>query len=166
MPMQDNDFDKIFSHKFGQLPGEPYSEENWSELSRRIDIHERRQRRWLLPVLLPLFGLLAGGNLFWWYQWRETNDELKDSKSRTTFFQTDTIMRKTVVYHYDTIYQNVTLVQRQNAAMPAQFPPAHLSTHFLPIIFLRATLQLPTLIHFLRTLLLSNLLPLHTCRIL
>lgn len=119
--MQDNDFDKIFSHKFGQLPGEPYSEKIWSELSRRIDTHERRQRRWLLPPLLPLFGLLAGGNLFWWYQWREANGELKDSKSRTTIFQPDTIMRKTVVYHYDTIYQNVTLVQRQNAAMPAQF---------------------------------------------
>jgi hypothetical protein len=119
--MQDNDFDKIFSHKFGQLPGEPYSEESWSELAWRIDTHEWRQRRWLLPVLLSLLGLLAGGNLFWWYQWREANGELKDSKSRTTILQTDTIVRKTVVYHYDTIYQNVTLVQRQGAAMPAQF---------------------------------------------
>ena len=128
--MQDNDFDKIFSHKFGQLPGEPYHEENWSELSRRIDAHERRQRRWLLPVLLPLFGLLAGGNVFWWYQWREAVQYSQAPESKTTFFQTDTITRRTVVYHYDTIYQNVALVQRQNAGTLASFSATTPSNSF------------------------------------
>ena len=63
--MQDNDFDKIFSHKFGQLPDTPYSEENWSELSRRIDAHESKQWRWVLPVLFFVLGSLVGGNVFW-----------------------------------------------------------------------------------------------------
>ncbi|GAB4492431.1 MAG: hypothetical protein OHK0019_14330 [Saprospiraceae bacterium] len=128
--MQDNDFDKIFSHKFGQLPGEPYSEANWSELSRRLDERGRRQWRWLLPALFFLLGFLAAGNVFWWYQWREANDKMKDSKSQTTFFHTDTITRRTVIYRYDTIYQNVTLVQRQNASAFARLSPTSPSNSF------------------------------------
>ena len=128
--MQDNDFDKIFSHKFGQLPDTPYSEENWSELSRRIDAHESKQWRWVLPVLFFVLGSLVGGNVFWWYRWHEADQRLKTSKSRTTLFQTDTIMRRTIVYHYDTIYQNVTLVQRQDAGAFAQFSTTAPSNSF------------------------------------
>jgi len=120
--MQDNDFDKIFGHKFGQLPGEPYSEENWSEMSRRLDERGRRRWGWLLSALFFLLVFMAAGNVFWWYQWREASEELNDSGSRTTFFHADTITRRTVIYRYDTIYQNVTLLQRQSAAMPARFP--------------------------------------------
>jgi len=114
--MQDNDFDKLFSHKFGQLPGEPYGEEHWTALSRRMD-HERR-RRWLLPVLLTLLGLLAGGNVFWWYQWRDATRSFQTADSQTTSLKTDTVIHRTVVYHYDTIYQNITFVQRQFAEGP------------------------------------------------
>jgi len=130
MYMQDNDFDKIFSHKFGQLPGTPYSEENWSELSRRIDAHENKKWRWVLPVLFFVLGSLIGGNVFWWHRWHEANQQLKTSKSGTTLFQTDTIMRRTIVYHYDTIYQNVTLVRRQDAGALAQFSTAAPSNSF------------------------------------
>jgi hypothetical protein len=119
--MQDNDFDKIFSHKFGQQPGEPYSEENWSELSRRMDIHSRRRTRWVLPAMFFLLGALTGSNVFWWYQWREADRKLQSPESRTSLFQTDTMTRRTVVYHYDTIYQNVTVVRRQEIAAPLQF---------------------------------------------
>ncbi len=114
--MQDNDFDKLFSHKFGQLPGEPYGEEHWTALSRRMD-HERR-RRWLLPVLLTLLGLLAGGNVFWWYQWREASHNIQTADSHTNSLKTDTVIHRTVVYHYDTIYQNITFVRRQFAEGP------------------------------------------------
>lgn len=109
--MQDNDFDKIFSHKFDQLPGASYSEENWSELSRCIDAHERRQRHWLLPVLLPFISLLIGGNIFWWHQWREAAGHPKTSEKHITLAQMDTIIRRTIVYRYDTVYQNITLVR-------------------------------------------------------
>ncbi len=116
--MQDNDFDKLFSHKFGQLPGEPYGEEQWTTLSRRMD-HERR-RHWLLPVLLTLLGLLAGGNVFWWYQWREASRNIQTADSHSTSLKTDTVIHRTVVYHYDTIYQNITFVRRQFAEGPSE----------------------------------------------
>ncbi len=121
--MQDNDFDKLFSHKFGQLPGEPYGEEHWSELSRRMDDHQRRRRPWLLLVLLPLLGLLAGGNVFWWHQWREATRHTQTSNSQTTKIKTDTVIHRTVVYRYDTIYQHSTLlVQQQVAEVPIAIP--------------------------------------------
>ncbi|MBK8426779.1 MAG: hypothetical protein IPL27_12775 [Lewinellaceae bacterium] len=37
--MENKDFDKIFAHKFNQIPGEPYHEEGWSDLSGRMDAH-------------------------------------------------------------------------------------------------------------------------------
>jgi len=111
--MEDKDFDKIFAHKFNQIPGEPYHEEGWSDLSGRMDAHGRRRGRWMLPVLLPLFALLAAGNVFWWYQWREAAQRNNQGSGNvTTLLQSDTIMQTTVVYRYDTIYQNITLVQQ------------------------------------------------------
>ena len=109
--MENKDFDKIFAHKFNQIPGEPYHEEGWSDLSGRMDAHGRR--RWMLPVLLPLFALLTAGNVFWWYQWREAAQrDNQGSGNVTTLLQSDTIVQATVVYRYDTIYQNITLVRR------------------------------------------------------
>lgn len=107
--MQDNDFDKIFSHKFDQLPGAPYREEGWSELSQRLD--RSRSNRWVLPLFLPLFGLLAGGNIFWWYQWKESTRAAITPGSEITVLQPDTIVRKTVIYQYDTIYRHTTVVR-------------------------------------------------------
>lgn len=109
--MQDNDFDKIFSHKFGQLPGSPYREDEWSDLSKRLD--RKSGRRWALPLLLPLFGLLAGGNIFWWYQWKTLAHSEATSAARVTAVQHDTIVRKTVVYLYDTVYRHTTVVRHE-----------------------------------------------------
>jgi len=89
-----------------------------------MDDHQRRRRRWLLPVLLPLIGLLAGGNVFWWYQWREATRHTQTSDNQTTRIETDTVVHRTVVYRYDTIYQNITLVQRQIAIVPTAVRPA------------------------------------------
>lgn len=111
--MESKDFDKIFAHKFKQIPGEPYSEGNWSDLSGRMDKFQDRRRFWMLFVLLPLFGLLAAGNVFWWYQWREAaRNNLHGAALTSTVIQSDTIVRKTIVHRYDTIYQNTTLVLR------------------------------------------------------
>lgn len=110
--MKDKDFDNIFNHKFGQLPGEPYREEGWSELSGRLDMHKRLRRRWFLPVLLPLFGLMAAGNAFWWYQWREAvgHNGASFNQATAAVVHTDTIVRTTVVYRYDTIYRYAALI--------------------------------------------------------
>lgn len=119
MLMQNNDFDNIFSHKFSQLPGEPYSGENWSELSRRMDMHDRRRKGWLLSALFFLLGLLAGGNVYWWYQWREATRQWGAPHKETTLFQSDTIVHSTVVYRYDTIYQNIAPMGRAGLASAA-----------------------------------------------
>lgn len=117
--MQDNDFDKIFKHKFEQVPGAPYSEGNWSELSQRMDEHGRRRQRWLTPVLLPLLGLLAGGNLFWWQQWRDAEHRFHASTTGATTVKNDTVIHRTVVYHFDTVYQQVTYLQPKMALQQA-----------------------------------------------
>lgn len=122
--MENKDFDKIFSHKFGQLSGEPYREEGWSDLSKRLYAHERRRRRWVLPLVLPLFGLLTAGNVFWWYQWRQAASDNDAASLSTTVYQTDTIVQKTVVYRYDTVYQHITLVRREYAGDWAATKPA------------------------------------------
>ena len=132
MLMQDNDFDKIFKHKFEQVPGAPYSEGNWSELSQRMDAYGRRRRRWLIPVLLPLFGLLAGGNLFWWQQWRDAEHRFHASMTGTTTVKNDTVIHRTMVYHFDTVYQQVIYLQpkialqqaSQTSAVPVSATPA------------------------------------------
>jgi len=111
--MENNDFDNIFANKFRKLPGDAYSEARWSSLSSRLDTHENRRNRWLLPVLLPLFALLAAGNVFWWYQWREAVQTKPTGEGVTTLFQTDTVVKTTVVHRYDTIYQNTTVSRRQ-----------------------------------------------------
>lgn len=122
--MQDKDFDNIFNHKFGQLPGEPYHEEGWSDLSGRLDMHKRSRRRWLLPVLLPLFGLLSASNAFWWYQWREATRPIETMLGRTTVLHTDTIVRTTVVVRYDTIYRYVSFAGRAGwSSTTPQAPP-------------------------------------------
>ncbi len=111
--MENKDFDKIFAHKFNRIPGEPYHEEGWSDLSGRMDAYGRRRGRWMLPVLLPLFALLTAGNLFWWYQWSEAAQRNNQGSGKvTTLLQSDTIVQATVVYRYDTIYQNITLVRQ------------------------------------------------------
>lgn len=111
--MENKDIDNIFAHKFGQMPGDAYAEGQWSSLSSRLDTHENRRRRWLLLVLLPLFALLAAGNVFWWYQWREAVRFNHSQEDTTTLFQTDTVVTTTVIHRFDTIYQNTTIALRQ-----------------------------------------------------
>ncbi len=129
--MKNNDFDKIFARKFDRLPGEPYREENWSELSHRLDAYDGR-KRWVLPLLLPLLTLLAGGNIFWWYQWREAAQKNNFSGSHTTIVQSDTIFRSTVVYRYDTVYQAVTHVRWRFSGASNPFRAGEKTPSFFP----------------------------------
>ena len=114
--MHDRDFDKLFSHKFSQLPGSPYEEGNWTALAHRLNAHERRRRRLWLPLFLLLTGLLACGNLFWWHQWREATNSDRRQDKQTVVMQTDTVIHTTVVHLYDTVYRYAAVpVQRWQA---------------------------------------------------
>lgn len=114
--MDNKDFDKIFAHKFGQIPGEPYQEHNWSELSGRMDVHERRRKRWVLFAVWPLFAMLATGNVFWWHQWKQAQQLKPVSATAHTVIQYDTLVHKTVIY--DTVYQHVTVIAKQDFPNP------------------------------------------------
>jgi hypothetical protein len=107
--MKDSDFDKIFAGKFSRLAGATYREENWRELSYQLDAYGR-WRQWLLPVLIPLLALLAAGNIFWWFQWREVNAQKKISENQTVIIQRDTIIHTTTVYRFDTVFLTDTRV--------------------------------------------------------
>lgn len=134
--MKDKDFDNLFMHKFGQLPGEPASEEGWAKLSQRLDAHDRRYSRWILPALLPICFLLAGGNVFWWRQWRDAA-KVPVAEAAVTLLKRDTVVQTTVVYRYDTIYQTLVVayrggfpVMQQNA--PIATPGKDVAADFLP----------------------------------
>ncbi|MBL7782545.1 MAG: hypothetical protein JNM22_15065 [Saprospiraceae bacterium] len=114
--MDNKDFDKIFAHKFGQIPGDPYQEQNWSELSGRMDVHERRRKRWVLFAVWPLFAMLATGNIFWWHQWKQAQQSNLVSATAHTVIQYDTLVHRTVIF--DTVYQQVTLMTRQDFSDP------------------------------------------------
>ncbi|MFN4255300.1 MAG: hypothetical protein ACK4Q5_09870, partial [Saprospiraceae bacterium] len=114
--MQDKDFDKIFGHKFGQLGGEPPSNEHWTDLAERLEADRNRRSRWFLPVWWPVFGLLLAGNGFWWHQWR-TADARANSAAAV---QTDTVVRRTV-FVYDTVYQTIV---RTRTVERTQFVPS------------------------------------------
>lgn len=114
--MDNKDFDKIFAHKFGQIPGDPYQEQNWSELSGRMDTHERRRKRWVLFAVWPLFAMLATGNVFWWHQWKQAQQSGLVSTSTERVVHYDTLVHRTVIY--DTVYQHITVITRQEAYNP------------------------------------------------
>ena len=107
--MENKDFDKIFARKFGQTTGESYREEGWSDLSARMDAHERRRKRLIIPVIWPLFGLLATSNIFWWHQWHQAKQQFKATEKQENRIQHDTLVRRTVIY--DTVYQHVTVIK-------------------------------------------------------
>lgn len=117
--MDNKDFDKIFAHKFGQIPGEPYQEHNWSELSGRMDVHERRRKRWVLFAVWPLFAMLATGNVFWWHQWKQVQQSGLLSMRTEKNVQYDTLVHRTVIY--DTVYQHVTVITKQY--LPQAYAP-------------------------------------------
>lgn len=109
--MENKDFDKIFKNRFEQIPGEPYRESNWSGLSGRLDACESKRRRRMLFAIWPLFVLMAAGNVFWWHQWRQADNQLHTGGAptqKTVVY--DTVFHRTVIY--DTVYQHTTHIIR------------------------------------------------------
>jgi hypothetical protein len=101
--MDDKDFDKIFQRKLNDVPGIPASEANWMALSGRLDAHDGRRKRGLVPFLWLLVGLLSALHLWSGYQvYRFGHTQAE--RTSNTLTKRDTVIQTTVIYRYDTIY--------------------------------------------------------------
>ena len=101
--MDDKNFDKIFQRKLDDLPGMPASEANWTALSGRLDAHEGRRKKWLVPFLLFLIGLLSGFPIWSGFQMYQSGQFNARSTEQLTI-KRDTIIQTTTIYRYDTVY--------------------------------------------------------------
>lgn len=101
--MDDKNFDKIFQRKLNDLPGIPASEANWTALSGRLDAHEGRRKKWLVPFLLFLIGLLSGFPIWSGFQMYQSGQFNARSTEQLTI-KRDTIIQTTTIYRYDTVY--------------------------------------------------------------
>lgn len=108
-----------------QLPGEAPRSLQWDELSAQLDQWEKHKRRLFLPILFPLFGLLAFGNVFWWYQWRSANQQAQHTMHTTCVHRSDTVLQTTFVHHYDTVHiHHRTVHQRPMVQSGSEFHTA------------------------------------------
>lgn len=101
-----------------------FSDEDWERLHPLLDAQHRRRWRaiplWWLGILS---GLLLCSNIFWWWMWRQS--EQNSNSFRNEWYATkqglptapDTSWEKIVVVQYDTVYK--TLVYRTIAAPTA-----------------------------------------------
>lgn len=112
--MEDKDFDKIFKRTLEQASGKPATEGGWAAMSERMDANRNKRLGWVLPLLIALIGLLGFGNVFWWYQWRQVAKQYPTASAQV-IVKSDTIIKNTVVYHYDTVYRYITTVQTWQA---------------------------------------------------
>lgn len=125
--MEDKDFDKIFKRTLEQAGGKPATEGGWTTLSKRMDAAHDKRMGWVLPLLIALLGLLGVSNVFWWYQWKQAAGQFP-SASAQGITKIDTIVKNTVVYHYDTVYRYITTVQtwsEQRKANILAVTPSH-----------------------------------------
>jgi hypothetical protein len=101
--MEDKDFDRIFGHKFGQIPNKPPLEKGWEDLTFRLDSDEKKPNKWLLPLLFSTIGLLLCSNVYWW-QMSANQTAAVDSKQAVqaqntaigSDFQPETIIHDTI----------------------------------------------------------------------
>lgn len=124
--MEDKDFDKIFKRTLEQAGGKPATEGGWAAMSERMNAARNKRMSWVLPLLIALISLLGVSNAFWWYQWKLATGQLPPA-SVQGIAKIDTIVKNTVVYHYDTVYRYVTTVQtwseQRNTNVLAVAPP-------------------------------------------
>lgn len=117
--MKQLDFFKLFSSKMqGATPPPDFSGSDWAALSDRLDAHDRKRSRSVLPLgwLAGLAGLLLLSNLGWLLAWKKTDDRFAASQPKPTLpiLQRDTVFQKVVVYEYDTIYRTVVVKRLEN----------------------------------------------------
>lgn len=108
----DDKFEDKIRESLNSPPDYPFEERVWQDLEGRLDQLDKRQPRtgypfWWLPVLAAIPLLL----LFWlWGAYQQQGAELAQlqqgaRQSQVTIM--DTIVRRTVVMEYDTIYRTV-----------------------------------------------------------
>ena len=109
--MEDLDFDQLFADKMRQAGAPDISEVDWKPLSARLDAFDRKRHR-MMPLwwLGALTGILFLSNLIWWSLWYNNNQQTSHIQAEWQNFQQqtllvrDTVVQKTIVYIYDTIW--------------------------------------------------------------
>jgi len=112
--MDDFDFDKLFADKMRGAGAPDLSDEDWEQLTPRLDAVERRRWR-VLPVwwLGALSALLLLSNIGWWLMWQQSEKRSDSMQSEwqqirhESVAMRDTTWSKVLVYQYDTVYQTV-----------------------------------------------------------
>ncbi len=112
--MDDFDFDKLFADKMRGAGAPDLSDEDWEQLTPRLDAVERRRWR-VLPVwwLGALSALLLGSNIGWWWMWQQSEKRSDSMQSEwqqirhESVAMRDTTWSKVLVYQYDTVYRTV-----------------------------------------------------------
>lgn len=91
-----------------------FSDEDWEQLSPKLDAEYRRRWR-VLPLwwLGALSGLLLCSNIGWWWMWQQAEHRSEAMQTewqqvrRESVMLRDTSWTKVVVYQYDTIYRSI-----------------------------------------------------------
>ncbi|MBK6998383.1 MAG: hypothetical protein IPH31_27215 [Lewinellaceae bacterium] len=112
--MDDFDFDKLFADKMRGAGAPDLSDEDWEQLTPRLDAVERRRWR-VLPVwwLGALSALLLLSNVGWWWMWQKSEKRSDTMQSEwqqirhESVAMRDTTWSKVLVYQYDTVYRTV-----------------------------------------------------------
>ena len=116
--MTERDFDKLFNDKFNNYEGADFSASEWPDMQSRLNNGDRLKKigGWLLPFLLLL---LLFSNGFTWYQYNKLSNKLSEKDKMennptpsTMHTITDTVIKRTVVYQYDTIYKKTIIHER------------------------------------------------------
>ena len=116
--MKQFDFDDLLRHKLDKatLPAVP-TDMDWGALSARL-ARRNRWRKWLIwGSLATVLLSLLGGNIFWLHQNQQlqaqistlTTNGVETRQSKLIIDQVDTVVRRTTVILYDTIYRRVSL---------------------------------------------------------
>lgn len=109
----DDKFEDKIRESLNSPPDYPFEERVWQDLEGRLDQLDKGQPKsgfpfWWLPILAAAIPLLL---LFWlWGAYQQQGAELAHLQQRTPHEQVtimDTIVRRTVVVEYDTIYRTV-----------------------------------------------------------
>ncbi len=124
--MNEGDFDKLFNEKFKDFEGSDFSSTEWGDLESRLKKRKNRRKGlfWLFPLLL--LSALAGGGLATWYLLQQNNKQTptqpfieQNERNSTTDTLRDTILKRSIIFQYDTIYRKILMIDEQYLPNPS-----------------------------------------------